>query len=472
MFGSFGVLVFCTVAMPNSIGYQDLASLIARQPSVAERGHQQLRTSSAFAELHAATFSFPRPLGAEIPDAPGYQLASLDPRGLGGELPDSSDPFEHPAEQQYQFPDVDRRLKGDLEIKRNRPAELSEADNALVAAMHDAFAMRGALDAKSGKGLSEPALRAAAARLTDAAMPDENGVAGADAIPQGARIPVIENDRIVTDEEPVDDDFGVTGSPEDSATQTAKLYFGGEGLGPTQGRIEAYAPGEAPIVAPGKLVDPDIKLSALMPPAEGAKQESAAPSETIAAKGEVTGEGRRPKTPAEWLNLKGALRAKQERCLANAIYFEARSEPERGQMAVAQVVMNRVFSPYYPENICGVVYQNAHRRFACQFTFACDRIRDVVTEPEAWETAKRIARDTLDGKIWLPEIGKATHYHATYVRPWWARSMHKYKTLGLHVFYRPKRWGDGSDEPHWTDEESLEDLEDLHAGIGKTATRL
>ena len=93
-------------------------------------------------------------------------------------------------------------------------------------------------------------------------------------------------------------------------------------------------------------------------------------NETIAAKGQVTGKDHRPMSPAERLGLIGAARAKHERCLADAVYFEARAEPVRGQMAVAQVVINRVFSGYYPNNICGVVYQNAHRHLRCQFTFA------------------------------------------------------------------------------------------------------
>jgi spore germination cell wall hydrolase CwlJ-like protein len=86
---------------------------------------------------------------------------------------------------------------------------------------------------------------------------------------------------------------------------------------------------------------------------------------------------------------------------------------------------------------------------ACQFTFACDGIPDRVTEPEAWERAKRIAQETLDGKLWLPEVGKATHYHAHWVRPGWARTMHKLHKLGVHTFYRPPKWGDGSDTPSW-----------------------
>ena len=142
-------------------------------------------------------------------------------------------------------------------------------------------------------------------------------------------------------------------------------------------------------------------------------------------------------------------RAKAEKCLADAVYFEARGEPVRGQIAVAQVVMNRVFSPFYPNEVCGVVYQNAGRHLACQFTFACDGIPEVVTEPDAWKRARLIAKDTLDGKLWLSEIGKATHYHAYWVHPSWVHEMHKLYKLGVHTFYRPRAWGNGADEPKW-----------------------
>jgi len=74
-----------------------------------------------------------------------------------------------------------------------------------------------------------------------------------------------------------------------------------------------------------------------------------------------------------------------------------------------------------------------------------------VTEPDAWEMAKRIAGDSLDGKIWLPEIGKATHYHATYVNPWWVRTMTKHSRIGVHIFYRPTRWGSLDEIPVWGD---------------------
>jgi spore germination cell wall hydrolase CwlJ-like protein len=164
------------------------------------------------------------------------------------------------------------------------------------------------------------------------------------------------------------------------------------------------------------------------------------PGESVAAKGEVTGEEGRPQSPAERMKLVGASRAKQEKCLADAVYFEARSEPERGQIAVAQVVVNRAFSGFYPDNICGVVYQNAHRYLACQFTFACEGKKLMVKDEESWATAKRIAREVLDGNTWLSEIGKATHYHAYWVRPDWIRDMRRIHKIGVHTFYRPRAW--------------------------------
>jgi len=74
-----------------------------------------------------------------------------------------------------------------------------------------------------------------------------------------------------------------------------------------------------------------------------------------------------------------------------------------------------------------------------------------VDEPDAWKRAKEIARDTLDGKLWLPDVGKATHYHAYWVRPIWVREMHKLDRIGVHTFYRPRNWGSGADAPVWGD---------------------
>jgi spore germination cell wall hydrolase CwlJ-like protein len=179
-------------------------------------------------------------------------------------------------------------------------------------------------------------------------------------------------------------------------------------------------------------------------------------SKTATPTDEVTGAGRRPKSPAELLGLTDATRARHQRCLANAIYFEARGETVRGQMAVAQVVINRVFSGHYPGNICGVVYQSTRRyhRLRCQFSFTCDGIPDRITEPGAFERATQIAGDALDGHFWLTDIGKATHYHARWVHPRWVREMRRLKRIGVHTFYRPRKWGDGAGSPVWGDAEA------------------
>lgn len=145
-------------------------------------------------------------------------------------------------------------------------------------------------------------------------------------------------------------------------------------------------------------------------------------------------------SPARRLGLKGAVLSKARKCLAEAIYFESRGEPRRGQVAVAQVVVNRVFSGYYPADICGAVYQNAHRKLACQFTFACDDVKDVVREPAMWTQANEIAADMLDGKLWLSSVGRATHYHASWVNPSWVSEMQMLDRIGVHTFYRPRNW--------------------------------
>ncbi|CAN0653617.1 N-acetylmuramoyl-L-alanine amidase [Nitratireductor aquimarinus] len=127
---------------------------------------------------------------------------------------------------------------------------------------------------------------------------------------------------------------------------------------------------------------------------------------------------------------------REQQCLAAGIYFEARGESVEGQAAVAQVILNRVRNPTYPNSICGVVYQNEKWRNRCQFSFACDGIRDRVKSPGHFKTAQDVAMATTAGKIWLPEVGSSTHYHATYVHPRWAGAMQRMKKIGQHIFYR------------------------------------
>ncbi|UJW76243.1 cell wall hydrolase [Rhizobium sp. SL42] len=132
----------------------------------------------------------------------------------------------------------------------------------------------------------------------------------------------------------------------------------------------------------------------------------------------------------------GVFSDKEQKCLAEGIYFEARGESVKGQAAVAQVILNRVRNPHYPSTICGVVYQNEDWRNRCQFSFACDRIPDRVTSPSHWRIAKEIAMAVTAGKIWFKEVGSATHYHATYVKPDWGPTMKRVDTIGKHIFYR------------------------------------
>jgi len=148
----------------------------------------------------------------------------------------------------------------------------------------------------------------------------------------------------------------------------------------------------------------------------------------------------RANTPATKFTSPAALRVsnKQLQCLAQGVYFEARGEPYRGQVAVAQVIMNRVKHKLYPNTICGVVYQNQHKRNACQFSFACDGIKDRVNEKKAWQTALEVSKKVTNGSIYLSEVSNATHYHANYVRPKWAKKMKRLTVIGVHKFYRFK----------------------------------
>ena len=132
----------------------------------------------------------------------------------------------------------------------------------------------------------------------------------------------------------------------------------------------------------------------------------------------------------------GVFSPAEQQCLASGIYFEARGESVKGQAAVAQVILNRVRNPAYPDTICGVVYQNENWRNRCQFSFACDNIKDRIRSEAHWKMARDVGLAVTAGKIWLEQVGSSTHYHAVYVRPNWARTMKKVGRIGLHIFYR------------------------------------
>lgn len=129
-------------------------------------------------------------------------------------------------------------------------------------------------------------------------------------------------------------------------------------------------------------------------------------------------------------------------CLATAMYFEARGEPTRGQYVVGRVILNRVKSRFYPDTICEVVYQNAHLKNRCQFSFACDGLPNEVKEGAAWNTIRRRAEflaqcdeQCLGSLMNETDLWKSTNYHADYVSPSWAKKLQRTGRIGRHIFY-------------------------------------
>ena len=310
----------------------------------------------------------------------------------------------------------------------------------------------GTRNARSGDEAAWP--KDSAALDPDLKLPPERLYFGSH--PMGVKLAALE--PWAPGEEPHFVDFSRAGAP-DTAAAADPLNRSTTTTGESTFKLASLPPDGTGAGEEGGIFDVPIDRADLPPIFDrGGKDESGQGGETVAPKGEVTGADKRPMSPAEQLKLDEKGRAKAEKCLAEAVYFEARGEPVLGQVAVAQVILNRAFSGKYPDTVCGVVYQNAHRHLACQFTFACDGIRDVVREPDMWERAKKIAAEMLDGRLWLPEVGKATHYHANYVHPGWVREMKKMYRLGVHIFYRPRAWGDGADAPEWSDPETTQSV--------------
>jgi spore germination cell wall hydrolase CwlJ-like protein len=432
--------------LPTQLELHDIGALIAPPAEASDLTPDRLMVSP-FGTIHASLFTFPRLAGADVAN---FQLArlDLDDRDATGSLASRAliDPRDQPR---LLFPQVNRADKGDRLMPLERPAP--QAPAAQHATTPDAPARVPVTIVTAPTATPEQ----------PASTTDEPASAVAPAAPPAAAAPAQPSFQVASFTNDTADDAALDDGDKPATAIPTQVYFGIQPMGGMLNTMQPWSPDD-PIIVVAPVDTP--------PPAPGAANVDAAPAapaappqpasnETVAPKGEVTGEGHHPKSPAERLGLTGGTRAKAEKCLANAVYFEARGEPVRGQIAVAQVVMNRVFSGYYPHDVCGVVYQDAHRHLACQFTFACDGIPDVVNEPDAWKRATEIARDTLDGKLWLPDVGKATHYHAYWVHPWWVREMRKLDRIGVHTFYRPRNWGNGADAPVWGDAEETRKLE-------------
>jgi hypothetical protein len=468
---SFWFCAFFLALMPTSIGYQDLAALLAQQPGISQRWRDHM-IASPFGTIERATFAYGRPIGTSVPEPLGYQTVNFDPSAPGANSFQIDAPL-NARSTPLQYPTVDRSHKGDRLPGIDATPASSAPEN--LPQLQPIDAKPATMPVQSPPPAFTPTLKLKSTEQDDivppiahpAQLPPSTPVLQLTNTAQGAvqmhtvsppanvnaAGAVADDDIALADKPPELPAAGETDSPgvptsalaslafmnDDAAEGSAQTFFGVGTMGSSSG-LERWTPGAEPIMI--SPVDSGIKLAAL----ESEPAGTGAGGETVAAKNDAS----LLQSPADRLALSDKPRVKAEKCLADAVYFEARGEPMKGQEAVAQVVMNRVFSGYYPHDVCGVVYQNANRHLACQFTFACEgKDLNKVDEPDMWEQAKRIAKDMLDGKIWLSEVGHATHYHAYWVHPSWVHEMTKLYSFGVHTFYRPRNWGDGDDAPVW-----------------------
>ena len=138
---------------------------------------------------------------------------------------------------------------------------------------------------------------------------------------------------------------------------------------------------------------------------------------------------------AQPFHLRGALdQSRDLECLTQAVYYEARGEPNSGQAAVAQVILNRVRHPAFPKSICGVVFQGA-KVGGCQFSFACDGQPHHPLDNSSWRRAEKVAAQALGGQV-MSEVGDATHFHVAGAGSRWNAGLMQVAQIGAHVFYR------------------------------------
>jgi spore germination cell wall hydrolase CwlJ-like protein len=197
---------------------------------------------------------------------------------------------------------------------------------------------------------------------------------------------------------------------------------------PTSGTPIATAQTVAETAAPAAGVTGTIALPALPASVEATAAAGLADSGVV------------PAAPFSMRSASYVDQARALECLTAAIYYEAASEPDAGQSAVAQVILNRVRHPAFPATVCGVVYQGSEHA-GCQFSFACDGALARIPARAAWLRAGRAAGMALAGYVYAP-VGLATHYHTYAVTPTWNRSMVMTDVVGAHFFHRWKGyWG-------------------------------
>ncbi len=388
-------------ASTSSVDFQDLAEHPHAVMQDGVRWTASIPAPPSFSE-HSTTFRF----ADTGPVSGGLLQAAGEPVSTGSV---SGQPFDATIQR------VNRAAKGDFMSSRppQTRVEREVPTSGAIWELKDIFS------SYQGDGLPKVALAPAAAAPPDDVMLAYNTFLKPERVTERANIMVAR----------------VEAKPASPTPINADTEPG------TAVSLVAYAPAAVELDAPfGALLDsaPAQALTPVLPP-------RGRPAKVNTARF-MTGHGPHRRRPGEHKWAANALPAHafkqaQQACLARGIYFEARGEPVRGQAGVAQVILNRVKNPAYPSTICGVVYQNKKWRNRCQFSFACDGIRDRIRSTKLYKTAQYVAREVTAGNIWLPEVGDATHYHATYVRPRWARKMKKTDRIGRHIFYRTKNGG-------------------------------
>lgn len=419
--------------MTQPVAYQDIAALILSE------GRSSLFLAAApEGSTHAATLSYPdRPTDL---DTAGLIVGSIDrQRALSVPMPDLPD-MAAGHQEGYRATTTNKRLKGDLlmtdVIRRRKALEDQKNLRQDTSVFHLASLFAPTDETLLPRQEFAPVVWAGRTDVQVAAV-DKSVRDPIDLPPAEATEIAYAPDRIKELEKPFD---AVLAGPDPDANQA---------FSPAQVTSEQ----DQTILSRATPHDTDVE-AVPAPPLPGKRPQApkrkkvktgSKPNEKVVSASFFSNTPTRlPKGEHAWLLNKlpkNSYTKRQRDCLAEAIYFEARGEAEKGQIAVAQVVINRVKNPAYPESICKVVYQNENWRNRCQFSFACDGIPERIRSQKSWKLALRIADDVISGKSYLKDIGSATHYHATYVKPRWRKRMRDRKRIGTHIFYRTKRGG-------------------------------
>src|SRR3984957_3494127 len=308
-FASFGIGLCVFALMPNQIGYQDIASLLARQPGVAERW--QRRVFSPAASIQPAHYSFGRPIGTSTPESASYRLPSLDNPGMDiiGSVTHNPLPKAPPRYLASDFPSVDRTLKGDRLVPPPgaQPDVTAPAENApkLEDPASSNASVKGAKTAQLPFATSTPLDPELQAAMEEPPLPQDDISMSLEPRPL-ADLKTAPDAILLDPAPPRGGGFNV---------KTARLYFGSSSLGGSADRIQSWQPGEELlIVTPDALPDPDMKATASLPPVSSEAAKTSESGESVAPKGEVNADNQQPKTPAERLGLlEQKRRAKAEK---------------------------------------------------------------------------------------------------------------------------------------------------------------